>query len=161
MLSELIGEYVGKSDDYTNSVVSSGTELLIDFYLNESQSEDKACNAGFIGHAELVRGQNTTFAEKSIMSLSRDSIVIKLNLIHFFVFIFTGIILLISVFLGKTVKKFNIETFQTIIYNFRRSIHLPIPQIPASQEQRRARVPDEHTNQRLYGFHHTNRQWPP
>jgi hypothetical protein len=47
------------------------------------------------------------------MSLTKDSIIIKLNLIHFFVFIFSGIIILISVFLGN--KDFIFYAFPTAV----------------------------------------------
>lgn len=43
----------------------------------------------------------TITAESSIMSiLSKDKTIVQLNLTHFFVFLFCGIIILISVFLG-------------------------------------------------------------
>lgn len=59
--------------------------------------------------ALFIEPQNVTVPARSIMSLTKDSIIIKLNLIHFFVFVFSGIVILISVFLGN--QNFNVRQF--------------------------------------------------
>lgn len=121
-MSELIGEYSGRGEFESGSVSSSGNLMLIDFHMNDSSIVNNACYAGFIGFVELIgkwppqllvsRGVSIIFsisdppnvtitAESSIMRiLGRQKSIVELNLTHFFVFLFCGIIILISVFLG-------------------------------------------------------------
>lgn len=119
-MSELIGEYTGRGIQFSGPVISTGNLVLIDFHLNDSQIVNNACYAGFIGHVELI-GENlihkigacgnsnwnvleppniTITAESSIMGIVQHKTIVHLNLTHFFVFLFCGIIILISVFLG-------------------------------------------------------------
>lgn len=123
-MSELIGEYTGRGIRFNGNVVSSGDLLLIDFHLNDSQiaSYGASCYAGFIGYVEVI-GRHFKFylllshilllldppnvtlpviAESSIIDLlSRDHhrAMMRFNLTHLFVFLFCGIIFVISVFL--------------------------------------------------------------
>jgi len=119
-MSELIGEYSGRGVDYTGPVLSSGNVVLIDFHLNDSQIVSSACYAGFIGHVEVIGefSRRVTFihslthtytdppnvtitAESSIMGMiTKDTSIVQLNLTHFFVFAFIGVIIIISVFLA-------------------------------------------------------------
>ncbi|CRK98331.1 CLUMA_CG011693, isoform A [Clunio marinus] len=101
-MSELIGEYSGRGVHFSGNVVSSGNLVLIEFHMNDSQIVNTACYAGFIGYVEVIDPPNVTImAESSIMGmLGKDRTITQLNLIHFFVFLFCGILLLLSVFLG-------------------------------------------------------------
>lgn len=125
-MSELIGEYSGRGVYDNGIVASTGNLVLIDFHLNDSQIVNNACYAGFIGHVELIGEFNfveptwqaicklhplllnvldppntTITAESSIMGIiNKDKTIVQLNLTHFFVFLFCGTVVLISVFLG-------------------------------------------------------------
>lgn len=71
-MSELIGEYSGRSVRYSGNVVSSGNLVLIDFHLNDSQIVSSACYAGFIGHVAVI-------GEFVFLCSTDDSIVEVLN----------------------------------------------------------------------------------
>lgn len=76
-MSELIGEFVDRSTIYGESVTSRGNELLLDFFLNETQSADQSCHAGFIGHAELIGKLISLSAQRLIKLTSFHCIIYR------------------------------------------------------------------------------------
>lgn len=55
LLSELVGEYMGGTAKTADSILSSGSKLLLEFYSNELSTIGESCKGGFVTHAQQFR----------------------------------------------------------------------------------------------------------
>lgn len=47
----MLAEYVGGMRNLTKSIISSDTQILLEFFSNELSTVDDACKGGFLLHA--------------------------------------------------------------------------------------------------------------
>lgn len=52
--SEMIAEYNGGSE-HTDTVVSTSSQMLLEFFSDELESMGETCGGGFLGHAQQIR----------------------------------------------------------------------------------------------------------
>lgn len=55
LAAELVAEYIGGSGKNSESIVSSDSKLLLEFYSNELSTIGESCKGGFLTHAQQIR----------------------------------------------------------------------------------------------------------
>lgn len=55
LAAELVGEFIGGTAKNSNSIVSGGAKLLLEFYSNELSTMGESCKGAFLTHAQQIR----------------------------------------------------------------------------------------------------------
>lgn len=54
LASDLIAEYIGGNDNFVKSIISTESQVLIEFYSNELSTIGESCKGGFLSHAQQI-----------------------------------------------------------------------------------------------------------
>lgn len=54
LTSELIGYFVGGNPEHPGSIVSIGSQILVEFFSDELETTGQACGGGFLAHAQQM-----------------------------------------------------------------------------------------------------------
>lgn len=124
LAADLIAEYIGGTDKVTQSVISSESQILLEFYSNELSTLGESCKGGFLTHAQQIRKcdphletlatlmllfvsetdrSNVTISvtSRAIMPIDITPIAMKLTLVHIIAILFASVIIIVSALLGK------------------------------------------------------------
>lgn len=66
LAADLIAEYIGGTDKLTQSVISSESQILVEFYSNELSTLGESCKGGFLTHAQQIR-KNDLFLREHLI----------------------------------------------------------------------------------------------
>lgn len=55
LASELIAEFIGGNNKLIKTIVSSESQILLEFYSNDLSTLGDSCKGGFLIHAEQIR----------------------------------------------------------------------------------------------------------
>lgn len=124
LAADLIAEYIGGTDKVTQSVISSESQILLEFYSNELSTLGESCKGGFLTHAQQIRKINLFYkmlasgnffviletdrsnvtisvTSRAIMPIDISPIAMKLTLVHIIAILFASVIIIVSALLGK------------------------------------------------------------
>lgn len=127
LAAELIAEYIGGTDKLTQSVISTDSQILLEFYSNELSTLGESCKGGFLTHAQQIRKcdwsisllgspqekfsffiletdrSNVTISvtSRAIMPIDLSPIAMKLTIVHIIAILFASVIIIVSALLGK------------------------------------------------------------
>ncbi|KAG4070637.1 hypothetical protein HA402_013557 [Bradysia odoriphaga] len=125
LAAELIAEYIGGNDKPTQAVISTESQILLEFYSNELSTLGESCKGGFLTHAQQIReyayffGSNMKFerlvcvsetdrsnvtisvTSRAVMPIDISPIAMKLTIVHIIAILFASVIIIVSALLGK------------------------------------------------------------
>lgn len=55
MASDLIAEFVGGNDKIVSTILSTDSQILLEFFTNDLSTLSDSCKGGFLLHAEQTR----------------------------------------------------------------------------------------------------------
>ncbi|KAJ6635680.1 Hemicentin-1, partial [Pseudolycoriella hygida] len=104
LAADLIAEYIGGTDKLTQSVISSESQILLEFYSNELSTLGESCKGGFLTHAQQIQTErsNVTISvtSRAVMPADISPIAMKLTLVHIIAILFASVIIIVSALLG-------------------------------------------------------------
>lgn len=104
--SELIAEYIGGNGNFPEAIISTESQILLEFFSDELSTLGQLCGGGFLAHAqqiEPVHSYNVTLnipSQAVIQAPNKTLIAVNLTIVHIVAILFVSIILVISILLG-------------------------------------------------------------
>ncbi|XP_055373377.1 uncharacterized protein LOC129606828 isoform X2 [Condylostylus longicornis] len=100
--SNLMSQYVGGSKIYPEPLISTGTQVLVEFVSDELELSTDECRGGFLAHVQTIDPNILNVTVISIRAIKQkpQPIVKTFTIVHLTAVIFASIIIIISALLG-------------------------------------------------------------